>query len=41
MEGEEWDVISDKAKDLIRGMLCVDHKKRLSAAEVMRHEWMT
>jgi serine/threonine protein kinase len=41
MEGEEWDVISNKAKNLLRGMLCVDQKNRLSAAEVMSHEWMT
>lgn len=35
MEGDEWDIISDKAKSLIKNMMCFDPKKRFSAAEVM------
>lgn len=37
---EHWDRISESAKDLIRGMLCVEPSKRLTAREVLDHCWM-
>jgi len=33
--------ISDAAKDLLGKMLDSDHAKRITAAEVLEHEWMT
>uniref|UniRef100_A0A1J3EQL6 non-specific serine/threonine protein kinase n=1 Tax=Noccaea caerulescens TaxID=107243 RepID=A0A1J3EQL6_NOCCA len=37
---EPWDHITSYAKDLIRGMLCVDPSQRLSADDVLAHSWM-
>ncbi|CAJ1952621.1 unnamed protein product [Sphenostylis stenocarpa] len=37
---EPWDRISESAKDLIRGMLCTDPSRRLTALEVLDHCWM-
>ncbi|ESW24342.1 hypothetical protein PHAVU_004G122500 [Phaseolus vulgaris] len=37
---EPWDRISESAKDLIRGMLCTDPSRRLTAQEVLDHCWM-
>ena len=39
-EDEEWDGISDEAQDLIRQLLEVDPKKRLSAEATLKHPWM-
>ena len=36
---EDWDQVSDDAKDLIKKMLKKDVKKRLSALETMEHVW--
>ena len=36
-----WDSVSDKAKDLIRKLLIVDPKKRLSCEEILKHPWLT
>lgn len=36
---EEWQAISEEAKDLIRGLMCVDPKKRLTADEALAHPW--
>ena len=36
---EEWDKISDEAKDLIKKMLTFDPAKRISALEVLKHPW--
>ena len=36
-----WDSVSDKAKDLIRKLLIVDPKKRLSCDEILKHPWLT
>ncbi|CAA0840831.1 phosphoenolpyruvate carboxylase-related kinase 1 [Striga hermonthica] len=36
-----WDFISDSAKDLIKGMLCKDASRRLTAHEVLDHSWLT
>jgi len=35
----EWEHISDAAKDLIRNLLVVDPKKRFTAAQVLEHPW--
>ncbi|KAK3237193.1 hypothetical protein CYMTET_52709, partial [Cymbomonas tetramitiformis] len=37
----EWDSISPEAKDLVRGLLNPDPKKRLSAADALEHAWFT
>ena len=34
-----WGVISDEAKDLIKGLLQVNTKKRLTAKEALEHKW--
>ena len=38
---EEWDVITEEGKDLIKKMLTYDPKKRLSANQVLSHPWFT
>lgn len=35
-----WDPISEDAKDLIRGLLCVDPRKRYTVGQVLRHPWL-
>ncbi|XP_027079658.1 calcium-dependent protein kinase 26-like isoform X1 [Coffea arabica] len=35
-----WHRISEAAKDLIVGMLCLDPSKRFSAADVLAHSWI-
>lgn len=37
---EEWADVSDDAKDLVRGMLCKDPKKRLTADQCLSHPWL-
>ncbi|KAJ7537349.1 hypothetical protein O6H91_11G002900 [Diphasiastrum complanatum] len=37
---DPWPSISSAAKDLIRGMLCPDIRKRLTPERVLRHEWI-
>ncbi|MED6219949.1 hypothetical protein PIB30_040494 [Stylosanthes scabra] len=37
---DPWDHISESAKDLIRGMLCTEPSRRLTAQEVLDHCWM-
>lgn len=34
-----WATISEEAKDLIKHLICVDSKKRLTAKEAMNHPW--
>ena len=36
---EEWSVITEEGKDLIKKMLTYDPKKRLSAAQTLGHPW--
>lgn len=36
-----WDAISDSAKDLITKLLCINPKKRYTASQVMKHDWIT
>jgi hypothetical protein len=31
MEGEEWDQVSDDAKDLIKKTICFDSRNRINA----------
>jgi calcium/calmodulin-dependent protein kinase I len=35
-----WDPISDKGKDLIRKMLTVDPRHRITCDECLQHEWL-
>jgi serine/threonine protein kinase len=37
----EWTTISDEVKDLLKGLLDVDPKKRLTAADALNHTWFT
>ena len=30
---EQWDMISDSAKDLVRGLLTVDHRRRFTVSD--------
>ena len=34
-----WDPVSEQAKDLIRGLLTIDPKKRLTVDDVLSHAW--
>ena len=38
---EEWSVITEEGKDLIKKMLTYDPKKRLSASQVLSHPWFS
>ena len=38
---EEWDQISDEAKELIKGLICTNPDKRLTAAQALRSKWIT
>lgn len=38
-ETKEWEGVSDEAKDLIRKLLTVDIKKRLTASNAVKHGW--
>jgi len=37
---EDWGIISDGAKDLIRKMLAYEPKDRISATEAYAHPWI-
>ena len=39
--GEEWECISSQAKDLLRGLLEPNPKRRLGAAQALEHAWFT
>lgn len=41
LQSSPWPSISDSAKDLIKKMLTRDANKRITAAEVLEHPWMT
>jgi calcium/calmodulin-dependent protein kinase I len=34
-----WGNVSEEAKDLIRGLLCLDVKKRLTVDQALAHPW--
>ena len=36
---EYWGNVSEDAKDLIRGMLCLDTRKRLTVDQALAHPW--
>lgn len=36
----EWSNVSQDAKDLIKGMLCVNPARRLDIDQVMRNKWI-
>jgi mitogen-activated protein kinase-activated protein kinase 2 len=36
----EWTNVTQDAKELIKGMLCVDPNKRLTIEEVMKNKWI-
>lgn len=36
----EWQNVSQDAKDLIQGMLCIDPTKRFTIDQVMRNKWI-
>jgi serine/threonine protein kinase len=36
-----WDVVSNSARELIKSLLVVDPKERLSATEALNHPWFT
>jgi calcium-dependent protein kinase len=40
MDSQEWESISEDAKDLIRQMLTYDFKKRVTAKECLQHKWI-
>ncbi|KAL9689149.1 hypothetical protein QQ045_033581 [Rhodiola kirilowii] len=39
-EEAPWPTVSDSAKDLIKKMLTMDPKKRITAAEALEHPWL-
>jgi calcium/calmodulin-dependent protein kinase I len=39
-DDEEWEGVSDDAKDLVRKMLVLDPEKRITAAGAVRHDWL-
>jgi serine/threonine protein kinase len=41
MVGVGWDPISDSVKDLIRRILVPNPRERLSAQEILAHEWLS
>ncbi|XP_073472251.1 ribosomal protein S6 kinase alpha-1 isoform X2 [Lithobates pipiens] len=41
LKGGNWNTVSDSAKDLVSRMLHVDPHRRLTARQVMHHEWIT
>ncbi|XP_075051877.1 ribosomal protein S6 kinase alpha-1 isoform X2 [Mixophyes fleayi] len=41
LRGGNWSTVSDSAKDLVSRMLHVDPHRRLTARQVLQHEWIT
>lgn len=37
---EDWDEVSDEAKDLVSKLLVTDPDRRISAADSLRHKWL-
>ncbi len=37
----EWDTVTPEAKDLINKMLTINPSKRITAAEVLKHPWIS
>ncbi|XP_052333829.1 ribosomal protein S6 kinase alpha-2 [Oncorhynchus keta] len=40
LTGGNWDTVSDAAKDIVTKMLHVDPHQRLTAPQVLRHQWI-
>ena len=40
LPAEDWDAVSPEAKDLVTRVLERDISKRLTAAEVLQHDWL-
>jgi len=40
LAGKEWDAVSEEAKDLVRKILVVDSKKRLTVDKALNHPWI-
>uniref|UniRef100_A0A8C8HUG0 Ribosomal protein S6 kinase n=1 Tax=Oncorhynchus tshawytscha TaxID=74940 RepID=A0A8C8HUG0_ONCTS len=40
LTGGNWDTVSDDAKDIVTKMLHVDPHQRLTAPQVLRHQWI-
>lgn len=38
--GPQWDLVSSRAKSVIKGLLTVDPKKRLTMSELLSHPWV-
>uniref|UniRef100_A0A8C6XDU6 Ribosomal protein S6 kinase n=1 Tax=Naja naja TaxID=35670 RepID=A0A8C6XDU6_NAJNA len=41
LKGGNWNTVSDAAKDLVSKMLHVDPHQRLTAKQVLQHQWIT
>eukprot|EP00341_Mesodinium_pulex_P005754 CAMPEP_0116895306 /NCGR_PEP_ID=MMETSP0467-20121206/4859_1 /TAXON_ID=283647 /ORGANISM="Mesodinium pulex, Strain SPMC105" /LENGTH=77 /DNA_ID=CAMNT_0004565963 /DNA_START=714 /DNA_END=947 /DNA_ORIENTATION=- len=39
-DGDEWNVVDNKVKDLIRMILDKDPAKRLKSSEILGHDWL-
>jgi serine/threonine protein kinase len=39
-DGEEWNDVSDEAKDLVRRMLVLNPDDRISSGEAIKHQWL-
>jgi len=39
-DDEEWEGVSEDAKDLVRKMLVLDPEKRITASGAIRHQWL-
>jgi serine/threonine protein kinase len=40
LDSDVWNVISDEAKDMVKGLLEVDPEVRLNAASALLHKWL-
>mmetsp|Transcript_549 Transcript_549/g.609 ORF Transcript_549/g.609 Transcript_549/m.609 type:complete len:265 (+) Transcript_549:555-1349(+) len=40
MEEDEWSLISEEAKDLVRKMLTMNPRERISAQDALKHPWI-
>lgn len=40
LKHKPWNMISESAKSLVKGLLNIDPKKRLTLKEITRHEWL-
>jgi serine/threonine protein kinase len=38
---DTWDVVSDEAKDMIRGLLTLDPERRLTVDQCLAHPWLS